>query len=356
MIDHVLVRRVALVLAALGVPTLLGMLVGLPATVSALLVVTALVAVAVMEYRLRPVPDPARTPHAPTPAPPAAATAETRDLRDVRDVPVDSTTPDYRFRFSATVAWTRHRHTSPDGHGDPGALAVAAVVARATRLAGAWAPADVVHAQHQLAATLGTAEIDGSGEVRAWATGVQLVLAEDDHGRLCTLADMRKDASVREHERDLEREERRYLGDDALLSTGSTLVWWLARHTDHVKDAVALVDQFVTLSAIAQNREVPPPTAPVLDGDVPTVPAPPTVLASAESLVEGLFPAPDDDRRQLFVDNLARLTEEFDHPDTAVKLRSAYDLPDPADVRGEPDDPPAPEANAFDSTDRSQVS
>lgn len=342
MIDHVPVRRVALVLAALGVPMLLGMLVGLPTTVSALLVVAALGAVALVEYRLRPVPDAVRAPHPPTPAPPAAATAH---IRDVRDVPVDSATPDYRFRLSATVAWIQHRQVSPGGHADPGALAVAAVVARATRLAGAWAPADAVHAQHQLAATLGTAEVDGSGEVRAWATGVQLVLAEDDHGRLCTLADMRKDAAVREHERGHEREERRYLGDDALLSTGSTLVWWLARHTDHVKDAVALVDQFATLSAVAQNRELPAPTAPVLDGDASIIPAPPTVLSSAGSLVEGLFPAPDDDRRQLFVDNLARLTEEFDHPDTAVELRSAYDLLDPAVVDGEPDDPPAPQTD-----------
>lgn len=340
MIDPAPVRRIALVLAALGVPTMLGMLIGLPAAVGALLVVTALGVVAVVEYRLLPVPA-AHTPHVPAPGPPAVATV------DVPDVPVDSATPDYRFLFSATVMWTRQRRASPDGHADPAALAVTDVVTRATRLAGAWAPADAVHAQHQLAVALGVAETDRSGEVRAWATGVRLVLAENDDRRLSTLAEMRKDASVREHERGLEREERRYLGDDALTSTGSTLVWWLARHTDRVEDAVALVDRFATVSAVAQNREVPPPIGPVLDGDVPTVSAPPTILSSAGSLVEGLFPAQDDDRRPLFIDDLASLAEAFDHQDTAAKLRSAYGLPGPdPDHGGEPNDPPAPHADS----------
>ena len=91
----------------------------------------------------------------------------------------------------------------------------------------------------------------------AQAADVTLTLAPADRERLRRLNDLRKDEEIREYERHYERNKRRYLGDDVLKSTGSAVVWWLARHEDEIEKAVNMIGPLAQITAAANDEEVP---------------------------------------------------------------------------------------------------
>ncbi|GAB1327795.1 hypothetical protein [Streptomyces sennicomposti] len=91
----------------------------------------------------------------------------------------------------------------------------------------------------------------------ALAADVTLILAPADRERLTKLADLRKDEQIWEYERQHERNMRRYLGDDVLKTTGSAVVWWLARHENEIEKAVDMIGPLARISAAANDEEVP---------------------------------------------------------------------------------------------------
>jgi hypothetical protein len=190
----------------------------------------------------------------------------------------------------------------------------------------------------QLAAALGTAEADLGTHVRAWATDIRLCVDDEDAGRIASLANLRKNALLWEHERGHEREMRRYLGDDVLTSTGSALVWWLARHTDRVEDAVALVGDLRHLSAVAQDRSAPTPPPDARRPESATEETGAATSTVGDEAGEGHSDAagwandlfePNDTNRLYFVHELARLLDEFGLRDQGGRVREATGVVDP---------------------------
>jgi hypothetical protein len=173
----------------------------------------------------------------------------------ISDVDLPTSTPDYRILFSGSVLW--EKTSDPIAHKDPGALARHAIVERAATVVREVSPADAAIATHRLAAELGVAEPDSTGEVSAWATGVKLAVRDDDVDQLLELTNLRKKNEIWEREREYERSFQEYLGDDVLTSSGRALIWWMARHVDDVEGAAALIPQLTRLSAFLQAREVP---------------------------------------------------------------------------------------------------
>ncbi|QOV39632.1 hypothetical protein IM697_15295 [Streptomyces ferrugineus] len=189
------------------------------------------------------------------PAPPPVERRE----QYVSRVPLPSREADYDFLFSARVRWTPTDPAASDQLINPGALAVQAVLARAGRITATMHPFRSSLVQHQLNAALGVMEADHDGHLHAMALEVELTLTEQDQERLDRLAAIRKDEAVWEHQRKYEQNKREYLGDDVLTSTGSAVVWWLAKNDDHVEKTVKDIGLLARLSSAANDREVDEP-------------------------------------------------------------------------------------------------
>ncbi|MGW4163182.1 hypothetical protein [Streptomyces sp. NPDC004788] len=120
--------------------------------------------------------------------------------------------------------------------------------------------------QHQLSGELATMQPDPTGRVLAMAENIQVTLSDADRERLDKLATVRKDEAVWEHERKWEQSKRAYLGEDVLTSTGSAVVWWLARNDDQVDKAVADIGLLAQLTSVANGRPVPEQLRRYVDG------------------------------------------------------------------------------------------
>ncbi|MFG2556751.1 hypothetical protein [Streptomyces sp. NPDC048581] len=211
---------------------------------------------------------------------PAPPPVERRELY-VSRVPLPSAFPDYDFLFSARVRWYPVDPESNDQLINPGALAVECVLARARAVTADLKPFRSSLAQHQLHAVLGVMEPDRHEYVHAMALEVELALTDEDQERLDRLAAIRKDEALWEHQRKYEQNKREYLGNDVLTSTGSAVVWWLAKNDDQVENTVKDIGLLARLSSAANDREVdepfrylvpeafPPPAEPEWQGPAP---------------------------------------------------------------------------------------
>lgn len=191
------------------------------------------------------------------PEPPAAPTEQPYQETRVIDAALPSAADGYEFLFSATVWW----RPVPD-HADRSdvafpALAVSSVLSRALEVVQREEPGRASFARYHLEGKLSVPLLDRSGRVTAQAADVTLTLAPADRERLRKLNDLRKDEEIREHERQHERNKRRYLGDDVLKSAGSAVVWWLARHEDEIEKAVNMIGPLAQITAAANDEEVP---------------------------------------------------------------------------------------------------
>ncbi|MEW2398377.1 hypothetical protein [Streptomyces sp. NPDC046862] len=204
---------------------------------------------------------------------PAPPVVERRELHITR-VPLPSSVPDYDFLFSARVRWCPVDPTSIDQLTNPGALAVDAVLARARMLTGTVEPFRSSLLQHELNGALGVMAPDRENRVQTMALDVVLSLSDADQDRLDRLAAIRKDEAVWEHQRRYEQNKREYLSGDVLTSTGSAVVWWLARNDDHVEKAVKDIGLLARLSSAANNTEVSEPFRHLVPEAFPTPPVP----------------------------------------------------------------------------------
>ncbi|MGW2257248.1 hypothetical protein ACWCXE_05120 [Streptomyces sp. NPDC001780] len=191
------------------------------------------------------------------PEPPEPPVEQPYQETRVIDAALPSATDGYDFLFSATVWW----RPVPDHADRPDvaspALAVSSVVSRALEVVRREEPGRAGVTRYLLEAELGVPLPDRSGRVMALAPDVTLTLAPADLERLRKLNDLRKDEEIWEHERQHERNKRRYLGDDVLKSTGSAVVWWLARHENEIEKAVDMIGPLARIAAAANDEEVP---------------------------------------------------------------------------------------------------
>lgn len=190
------------------------------------------------------------------PPPPAPEPQPTVQMVPLQGVNLPSAIPDYEFVFDATVYWRSVGNPAATMHVRPGARGVDAIIQRAAAVAATEQPTMAIHLQHRLNDVLGVVEHDQSGRIEAWADNVRTVLFDADAQRLRTLADIRKDKAVWEHQRRFECDKREYLTDDVLRSTGSALVWWLSKNETDVTGAADLIGTMARLSAAAKDEEV----------------------------------------------------------------------------------------------------
>jgi hypothetical protein len=205
-------------------------------------------------HRREPAPFPQSAPVVPPPA-------EYRRAA-IAGVPLPSSRPDYQFRFSASVLWLPATGTTSQKPLNLDAVAADVVLQRAREITRERDPELATLAQHDLARILGEMHSDSSGAVRAMAESVQLTLPDEDFQRLEKMAAIRKNEDIWEHERKYEQNRRKYLGEDALKSPGSAVVWWLARNDDQVDKVVPTCPMRQTTPAFRRHRGRLPPLNP----------------------------------------------------------------------------------------------
>lgn len=231
---------------------------------------------------------------------PAPPPVERQELF-INRVPLPSQLPDYDFLLSARVRWCPVDPLSNEQLINPGALAVECVLARAREITAGLKPFRSSLVQHQLNAALGIMVPDHTGYVRAMALDVEVALTDEDQERLDRLAAIRKDESVWEHQRKYEQNKREYLGNDVLTTTGSAVVWWLARNDDHVEKTVKDIGLLARLSSAANDREVDEPFRHLVPEAFPPPPEP-DWASEASRAEQQLRHEPDPSVADLFAD------------------------------------------------------
>ncbi|WP_431031997.1 hypothetical protein ACQYWQ_01340 [Streptomyces sp. P6-2-1] len=255
--------------------------------------------------------------------------------RRINEVALPSAWPDYDFLLSGTVRWWP---LAPPGSneviGNPGGLAVEAVLARARAITELRDPGRVSFVRHEVSGALSAMRADRSGHVRAMAEDIRLVLRAQDQERLEKLADLRKRKAVWEHERTHEQSRRAYLGDDVLKDTGSAVVWWLAKNDGRIDKTVADLDLLARLTSAANDTEIPerlrallaPPPGEEQEEEVSAA-----VEASVADHLAGVFAAlgvPDGDpRRAMLAKQFAEYLRGQDFPESADRLVRRFDPP-----------------------------
>jgi hypothetical protein len=279
-------------------------------------------------------------PPSPAPEPPSQV-----QMVVVQGINLASAWADYEFVFDVTVYWRPADNAPASPHVRPGAVAVDMIIRRAAEVAAHAAPGMAVRLQHRLNDILGVVKGDPAGRILAWADQVRTTLSDKDLERLRSLADIRKDKAVWEHQRNYESDRRQYLTEDVLKSTGSAIVWWLSRNESNVHGAVDLIGTMARLSAAAKNEDVDAlfrhlvPSSMLPDAEPSLYPAVGSDGASlgfgsmngtrsATDFVTGLMDTMrlDADERALFAERVAMDMAAMGHEEAAQQIRDEFDV------------------------------
>ncbi|AGP59263.1 hypothetical protein [Streptomyces rapamycinicus] len=180
-----------------------------------------------------------------------------RREEQISHVSLPSAWEDYDFLFSATVRWCPTGKPAEEPIVNPAGLAVEAVLKRARAITKDREPGWASFVQHGLSGALSRMQPEPTGHLQAMAEAITLTLSEHDQERLESLASVRKDKAVWEHQRKYEQSKREYLGDDVLKDTGSAVVWWLAKNDDQVHKTVEDLGLLAQLTSAANDTDVP---------------------------------------------------------------------------------------------------
>ncbi|MFE7129674.1 hypothetical protein ACFVIM_02320 [Streptomyces sp. NPDC057638] len=322
-------------------------------------VVLAAAALVVVGRGRSPQPSPAPPPMSPEPV--GQPTYQETEVRNVR---LPSALEGYDFLFSAAVWWYPVDGATGVSYGNLPGLAAAAVLNRARAITREEHPGHTDFTRRLLEGALSVPYQDGSALVCSRVAHVTLTLSPDDQDRLTKLRDLRKGEESRERERQYERQQRTYLADEVLNSTGSAVVWWLARHDGDVEKTVGMIGPLAQVSAAANDTEVPEifrhlvvrPTRPEpvhpVEGPTADAAGDQAVVGRITAVLDDLGLTEGSDRRMVLVHRIARSMEAAGLRDTADHLRSglvrpaapdpATDTPDTAAGDGDP--LPSPEA------------
>lgn len=326
-------------------------------------------------------PSPERFP--PDSVPQTPVPAPERREQQLIDVPLPTCLAEYDFLLTARVRW--YPVDAPDDAPavNPGALAIDSILNRARLVTAQHQPQRAVLLEHQLNGELGVACPDPDGRVEAMALDVVLRLRPEDEARLERLTTVRKNEEIFERERRYEQSRREYLSKDVLTSTGSAVVWWLAKHDDKIDKTVDDLGLLAELTAAARDDEIPerlrhltrqpsaepeptpydniphndtwstripPNLGDTLNGhsfngfpsaspwgpDRAEEPEPPHSTDLFEEWLESINLTADDPRRRMFAATIARAADAAGEQATAQDLRARFDPPRAADATEEP--------------------
>ncbi|QKW05475.1 hypothetical protein HUT18_02855 [Streptomyces sp. NA04227] len=175
----------------------------------------------------------------------------------LKRVPLPTAKPDYDCLLSATVRWRPEDAPAWAPVVNYAGLAVNAILERASQVTAGADPTRLSLTEHVLSGELAVMESDDTGRLLAMAVDVRLTLSDEDRERLQKLATVRKNEAVWEHERRWEISRRSYLSDDVLKTTGSAVVWWLAKNDDKIDKTVSDIGLLTELASAANDQPVP---------------------------------------------------------------------------------------------------
>lgn len=298
----------------------------------------------------------------PDPRPETPSAPQPPSSRAVYDARVPSAAAEYEFSFSCTTYWTAVG--LPSRRDDLGELAITTMLKRARRVLALVEPTEEAVAKHEVTNALQLAQPDETQQIRVWADNIQVRLPEVYMRRAEQRAELRRQQEIADLERQLEKDFRAYLSEDALATPGTATVWWLSKNPTEIEQCVELYQTLRTLSDAANDRirpdsasdrfldtpsdgqfagdsaagwsEQPGIRWPMTDdGAARTVlfavperagesePASrPSFAEAVEALLDGLDPA----ERKLKAFELANLEETFNHPTRAQQIRASYDV------------------------------
>jgi hypothetical protein len=169
------------------------------------------------------------------------------------------------------------------------------------------------------------------GAVDWCAEEVELEMADaEDAERLRARSQFCKQMQVWEQQREYERNVRKHLGEDVLKTTGSAIVWWLARHTEDVQGAARLIEDLRKLSAASHEgngtRSAAPGQPPSWTVNTDNDCVGEKDLALTCDLLDTLFPESGDERT-MFASWLAMIAERSGQETYARRVRSRFGLP-----------------------------
>ncbi|GLF93638.1 hypothetical protein [Streptomyces yaizuensis] len=270
----------------------------------------------------------------------------------MRNVPLPSGSEGYDFLFSATVWWRPMDVAYSSVDGNLQSVAAAAVLSRARAVTLREHPERVDFTRYLLDGALGVPQRDDTALVSVMAADIGLTLAPEDRSRLDRAGEIRKAEEAWERERQYERNKRAYLGSEVLNSTGSAVVWWLARHDNEIEKAVDMIGPLAQISAAANDTEVPElfrhlvPRATVTQedgGDSQPFTGGTDGSASRDPLRDPISEVLDEldleegsDERAVFLDRVARSMAAAGRPDAAARVYPQDTAPQPAAEEGTP--------------------
>ncbi len=108
--------------------------------------------------------------------------------------------------------------------------------------------------QHQLGDELAREQQVPGTHVWARAEQVKVSVDDEDHEMARKHIELLRNSTFKMAERDVERQEIRYLRDEVLTDVGTATIWWLQRNGYRVEEAVQLSDHLAELVRIAQQQ------------------------------------------------------------------------------------------------------
>lgn len=295
--------------------------------------------------------------HVVPPAPPV-----NRREHRISEVALPSAWDDYDFVFSATVRWSPIGVSTDESSVNAEALAAESILTRARRITENRPPHRVTLVQHELSGALGRMEPDDTGSFRAMAESVTLTLSAEDRERLAKLAAARKENAVWEHEMRYQQSRCAYLSENVLKDPGSAVVWWLAKHDDHVEKTVNDIGMLAQLASAANNTYVPEPflhlVPRAVNGERATGPAayatngqahastprtPADHFASFLASIDLL----ESEQRALFSRRVSEILRHHGRGEVADELNRRFDVPRAFDDADPPSAPPDDEPDRW---------
>ncbi|WP_232519682.1 hypothetical protein [Actinosynnema pretiosum] len=171
----------------------------------------------------------------------------------VFETPLPSAVYGLDFHAKFTIHW-RVDLTSGLRHHSPRSAAVNDVVQRARAVTEGSMLVHHAPLKHQLGDELADErQVEGT---HVWARAEQVELRVDDADLEMARKhiELLRATTIRQAERDAERDEIRYLRDEVLTDLSTATIWWLHRNGYQVEQAVALAQQLDDLVRIAAQR------------------------------------------------------------------------------------------------------
>ncbi|WHT17254.1 hypothetical protein N8J89_29565 [Crossiella sp. CA-258035] len=223
---------------------------------------------------------------------------------EVRDWQLPSSVPGVDFHLTGQIFWQVLAGKS--FHPDLENLARHAVHQRVASVTSAGHPAHHVSLRIRLNTELGESMMDPTGRIAARAEDLTLSLADGALERIQRYQDLLLAKAVWDLESQLERDRTRYFRQEVLRDTSSAAAWWLARNPAGTGEAAAMVEHL--------GHWVRAVNGP---GDPEPAPAGPPLTAAVTELAADM----DESSRQLFVNHLARVLEQYGRVRAGAELR-----------------------------------